>query len=112
MNRITSFVLLLLVSLLASLGTASGQSITVSPTMPSVAIGNTVQFSAQVSGLSGNDVMWYAGGAKCGNAMAGTISPAAKYKAPAALPGQNPVQVMAVSTANPKIAGTTYVNIL
>lgn len=112
MNRITSFVLLLLVSLLASLGTASGQSITVSPTMPSVAIGNTVQFSAQVSGLSGNDVMWYAGGAKGGNATAGTISPAGQYKAPAALPGQNPVQVMAVSTANPKIAGTTYVNIL
>ncbi len=88
------------------------QSITVSPTMPYVPVSQTVQFTATVSGLSGNSVNWYAGGSKGGNSTAGTISSTGLYTAPANLPAQNPVQITAKSTVNSKIAGTTYVNIL
>jgi uncharacterized protein (DUF1800 family) len=87
-------------------------TITVKPTMPSAAINQTVQFTAQVSGASSSAVTWSAGGVVGGNATAGTISSTGLYTAPAKLPGQNPVQIVATSTANSKVQAVTYVNIL
>jgi hypothetical protein len=88
------------------------QSITVTPTMPSVAVNGTVQFTAQVSGLSSNAVRWSAGGVQGGNTTAGTISSSGLYTAPKTIPGQNPVQIIATSTVNTKVVGTTYVYLL
>src|ERR1035438_9596610 len=94
-------------SLIASLLTATSlslaQSVTVSPAMPSVAIGSTVQFQATVTGLANTAVTWWAGGTAGGNATAGTISSTGLYTAPAALPGQNPVQIVAASVTSTKI---------
>ena len=98
--------------LLIAASSLFGQSVTVSPTMPSVAIGNAVQFKATVTGLSNTAVTWSAGGVAGGNATAGTISATGLYTAPAALPGQNPVQIVATSVASPATKATTYVNIL
>src|ERR1039457_2108988 len=103
-------------SLFALLFTAAnssfGQSVTVSPAMPYVGVGAVVQFKATVTGLSSTAVTWSAGGVVGGNATAGTISATGQYTAPGALPGQNPVQIVATSVAAPKTKGMTYVNIL
>jgi hypothetical protein len=92
-------------------GNLSAQSVTVAPTMPFVPINGTVQFTANVTGLSGTGVTWSAGGKVGGNATAGTISASGLYTAPAAIPAQDPVQIIATSTANSKVSATTYVNI-
>ncbi len=108
------FRLLLLVFglLLTSASRLVAQSITVLPSGPSVAIGKTVAFTAQVTGLSNVEVTWAAGGVKGGNSTAGTISTAGLYTAPAKLPAQNPVQIIATSKVNTAISATIYVNIL
>src|ERR1039458_8554581 len=93
-------------SLYALLFTAAhssfGQSVTVSPAMPYVGVGAAVQFKATVTGLSSTAVTWSAGGVVGGNATAGTIFATGQYTAPGALPGQNPVQIVATSVATPR----------
>ena len=112
MHKIPGLVVLLGVTLAAT-GSLAAQSIVITPSgTPQVVVGCTVQFSAQVTGLSSTAVVWYSGGVKGGNATAGTISSAGLYQAPAKLPGQNPVQITAVSTVNGKISSTTYVYLL
>lgn len=88
------------------------QSVTVKPGNPSVAVGKTVQFTAQVSGLSSNTVAWSAGGVRGGNTTVGKINAKGLYQAPATPPGQNPVQITATSTVNTKISGSAYAYIL
>jgi hypothetical protein len=80
--------------------------------MPSVAIGQTIQFSAQVNGISNAAVTWSAGGVVGGNATAGTISPTGMYQAPTALPGQNPVMIVATTTDGTRIKASTYFYLL
>src|SRR5579872_2922134 len=98
--------------LLAGLAAAQAQSIKVTPANGSVAVGKALQYSAAVTGLASTDVKWSAGGVVGGNATVGTISASGMYMAPASLPGQNPVQIVASSVASPKVSGLTYVNIL
>jgi hypothetical protein len=112
MRKIGFSLLSLLGLLFAALGDAQAQNITITPTMPYVAVGKTVQFSATVTGLSKTDVTWYSGGVVGGNTKAGKISTTGLYTAPATLPGQNPVQITAVSKVNTSVSATTYVNIL
>jgi uncharacterized protein (DUF1800 family) len=88
------------------------QSITVTPKTAYVQTGATSQFSATVSGLSSSGVTWSAGGRVGGNSTAGTISSTGLYTAPAKLPGQNPVQIVATSMADGKTKGIAYVDIL
>lgn len=112
MQRSLRLILVLFALFFAAGSELHAQSIKVSPTYPYVAVNKTVQFSAQVTGLSSSDVTWSAGGVKGGNSTAGTISSTGLCTAPAALPGQNPVTVTATSTINGKISGSTYVYIL
>jgi len=88
------------------------QSITVTPAEPSVIVGQTVQYSAQVTGLSGKGVTWSAGGVKGGNSTVGTINAKGLYRAPATPPGQNPVQIIATNTVNTAISGSAYAYII
>jgi len=105
--------LILFGAALAAIGNLAAQSIAITPSgIPQVVVGGTVQFSAQVTGLSSNAVAWYSGGVKGGNSTAGTISSAGLYQAPTKLPGQNPVQITAISSVNSKISATTYVYLL
>ena len=104
--------LCLLALMLAPVSILYAQNITIKPANTSVGVGQIVQFSAQATGLSSAGVTWSVAGVKGGNAKAGTITSAGIYTAPANLPGQNPVQITAASTANAKISATTYVYIL
>jgi hypothetical protein len=84
------------------------QTVALAPKNPSVAVNGTIQFTATVTGTT-SAVTWMAGGVAGGNATVGTISSTGLYKAPANLPGQNPVQITAkAGTAK----ASTYVNIL
>ena len=112
MRLVRSFGLFLLALMLLPVGDLYAQSITITPPNPTVGVGQTIQLSAQVTGLSNTDVTWSVAGVKGGNSTAGMITSAGLYKAPAKLPGQNPVQVTATSTVNSKISATTYVYLL
>src|SRR5690242_408257 len=82
------------------------QTITVSPADPSVVVGQTAQYTAQISGLTSKGVTWSAGGVQGGNSTVGTISAKGLYRAPAKPPAQNPVQITATSTVSPSISGS------
>lgn len=98
--------------LLTLLSIPQALGLTVKPTMPSVALGRTVQFAAQQDAATSTDVAWSAGGVIGGNSKAGTISSAGLYTAPATMPGQNPVQVTAMGKAGSRVSATTYVYLL
>jgi hypothetical protein len=102
----------LILALVALPAALSAQSILIRPGTPSVMVTATVQFTASVSGLSSNNVTWAAGGQIGGTAAAGMISAGGLYTAPATIPGQNPVMIVATSTVNPAISATTYVYLL
>jgi hypothetical protein len=87
-------------------------TIMILPGTPSVKVGSTVQFSVQVTNLPSSDVTWSAGGTVGGNSTAGTITAAGLYTAPANVPGQNPVQITALSKADNKTVGITYAYLL
>ena len=111
MRRVGNLVLFLLATLFVPAVNVYAQSISVSPTMPYVGLGGTGQFSATVTGLSRTGVRWSAVGKVGGSATSGKISATGLYTAPATLPGQNPVQITATSTADTKVSASTYVNI-
>ena len=98
--------------LLIATGIIHANSITLKPASPSLALGKTLQFTAQVIGLGNNEVNWSAGGVSGGNSKAGTISATGLYKAPAVMPGQNPVQITATSKIDRTLSATTYVYLL
>ena len=66
--------------------------------MPWVPLGQSVQFTARVTGLSSTDVIWSAGGKVGGTATAGTISATGLYTAPATMPA-NAVDGMSLVAA-------------
>ena len=68
-------------------------TISVAPTAASVAVGNTQQFNATVTGTSNTAVTW----SVAGGAANGTISSAGLYTAPATVP--NPAQVTVTATS-------------
>jgi hypothetical protein len=85
------------------------QSIAIVPNDPSLAVGATVQFAAQLTDLSSSTVTWSVANQGAGNATVGTITSSGLYTAPAALPAQNPVQIIASSGTTRAI---TYVYML
>jgi hypothetical protein len=96
----------------ASVSAVYSQTITVTPAEPSVVVGQTAQYSAQVTGLPKTGVTWYAGGVKGGNSTVGTINAKGLYRAPAAPPAQDPVTIAATSVANPAISGSAFAYII
>jgi hypothetical protein len=112
MHRVRGTAPFLLVLVITPVWTVYAQGIIITPGTPSVAVGRTVQFSAQATGLSNTTVTWWAGGVKGGNSTAGTVTSTGLYSAPQSLPSQNPVQITATSVTNSKISSTTYVHLL
>ncbi len=112
MHRVRGTAPFLLVLVITPVWTVYAQSIIITPGTPSVAVGRTVQFSAQATGLSNATVTWSAGGVKGGNSTAGTVTSTGLYTAPQSLPSQNSVQITATSVTNSKISATTYVHLL
>ena len=75
-------------------------SLSVSAPSTSAAVGQTVQFTATVTGSSNTSVTWSVNGVAGGNPSVGTISSTGLYTAPAVPPSPNTVAVQATSVAN------------
>src|SRR6266702_8503934 len=75
-------------------------SITILPTSASVAVGQTQQFTASVSGTSNTGVTWAVNGTIGGSSTVGMISSNGLYTAPNSPPNPTTVTVTATSTAN------------
>jgi hypothetical protein len=84
--------------------------VSISPTNPSLQLGQTLQFSATVSGTSNPAVDWLVSNVQGGNTLLGTVSATGLYTAPASVPG-TAVTVTAESVANPSVSASTSVTI-
>ncbi len=115
----TLFVLALGVSLTACGGGGGGGSITpppppqitvsITPASGSVLLGETLSFSATVSGTSNTAVTWSVSGIPGGSPQVGTISADGLYTAPADLPPGGTVQVTATCQADTSKSSTAAV---
>jgi len=103
------FLLLSVGVLLTQRSSVSAVSSGISPSFPSVAVGQSVQFSALLSPVPGSALVWGAGGSTGGSAKAGAISQNGLYTAPAVVPAQNPVQIVASSGT---VSVSTYLSVL
>jgi hypothetical protein len=77
----------------------------------SVLLGNTLQFTAKVTGTSNTAVSWSVNGVSGGNSLVGTISNAGLYTAPQDLPNPATVTIQATSQANSTASGNVVLSI-
>ncbi|HVB34643.1 MAG TPA: hypothetical protein VNJ52_09770 [Patescibacteria group bacterium] len=97
----------LLAGLLSACGsTSTVTSVSVSPSLTSVILGGTVQFSATVSGPSDTTVSWSITGSGCSGTACGTIDTSGLYTAPSQIVSPNTVTITATSNADPKATAT------
>ena len=82
--------------------------ITVKPSVPCVLPAGTMQFTADITGLSNNAVYWYVDGIKGGNANTGTISASGFYTAPTTAATH---VVKAVSQSSSTVSGSATLTI-
>ena len=94
-----------------SSGNPTGIKVSVFPSATSVVLGQTVPFSATVTGTTNTAVNWEVAGVQGGNATAGTINTTGLYTAPNVLPNPSTVVVTAVSQADPTKTGTGRVQV-
>ena len=85
-----------------------GNQITVKPSAPCILPSGTVQFNANVVGLSSSAVYWYVDSVKGGSAGAGTISPTGLYTAPSNTATHT---IKAVSQTSSSVSGSVVVTI-
>jgi hypothetical protein len=86
-------------------------TVTVSPSSASLFLGQSENFTAQVTGASDTSVNWAVSGIAGGNSAVGTISPAGVYTAPQVLPSSASVTITATSVASPSSSGSATVTI-
>ena len=94
-----------------SSGTSTGIKVSVFPSATSVVLGQTVPFSATVTGTTNTAVNWEVAGVRGGNATVGTINTVGLYTAPNVLPNPTTVVVTAVSQADTTKTGTGRVQV-
>ena len=99
----------------AAMGAGNGSSsqtssgVTVSPGSSTVRAGDTQQFTAKVTTVMDQTVVWSVNGVMGGNSTVGTISTSGLYKAPAALPTTNSVSIEATSSSDKTLSGKVMV---
>jgi hypothetical protein len=99
-------IVLMQLGLLSNCGSSSsttempGVSLSIAAPSTSADVGQTVQFTATVTGTSNNTVTWAVNGATGGNSSVGTISSTGMYTAPGVPPSPNAVTVQATSAAD------------
>src|SRR5664279_170421 len=93
-SKLVQFVVMLLILVTANL--AAG-SVTVTPGSAQVKPGAQIQFSATVSGGSGNIVVWSLSGAGCSGIACGSITYDGLYTAPLTAP--NPATAIVTATS-------------
>lgn len=94
-----------------SSGNSTGINVSVFPSVTSVVLGQTVPFTATVTGTTDTAVNWEVGGVQGGNATVGTINTTGLYTAPNVLPNPTTVVVTAVSHADTTKTGTGRVQV-
>jgi hypothetical protein len=89
-------------------------SVTVSVTPPSANIraGDSLPFTAAISGTTNTSVTWSVNGIVGGSANLGTITPNGSYAAPASLPTPNTITIRATSAADSSASGASNVSLL
>ena len=104
----------------ASVTIAQQVAVTVSPSPATVSIFTTQQFTAAVNGVTSTAVTWEVNGVAGGSQATGFISTSGLFVAPGGVPTTStangsvttaPVNVTAVSTANPNSSGSATVTI-
>jgi len=83
----------------------------IDPSAATVALGQTQQFQATVTGATNTTITWTVNGIAAGNSSIGTISSAGLYTGPASLPSPPTVTVTAVSQASPQTTASAIVTI-
>src|SRR5579864_6371191 len=115
----TTLILSLALSLLtgcAAMGagnanTQPSSSVAVTPATGSVRAGDTLQFTAKVSGTMNQAVVWSVNGVVGGNATDGMISATGKYTAPATLPNPNSISIEATSSSDKSLSGKSMITL-
>ncbi|HUL34753.1 MAG TPA: hypothetical protein VL128_12780 [Candidatus Eisenbacteria bacterium] len=92
-------------------GTPGTVSVSVSPTATSAVVGQTVPFTATVTGTTNTAVSWQVAGVPGGNSSVGTIDSGGTYTAPTAVPSPSTVLVTAVSQADTTKTGSGRVQV-
>jgi len=95
-------------------GTSNPQpssSVAVTPATGSVRAGDTLQFTARVSGTTNQSVVWSVNGVVGGNATDGMIRTSGVYTAPAALPNPSSVSIEATSSSDKTLSGKSMVSL-
>ncbi len=95
----------------SSSGNPTGITVSVFPSATSVVVGQTVPFTATVTGTTNTVVNWEVAGVPGGNPTVGTITTGGLYTAPSALPNPSTVVVTAVSQADTTKTGTGRVQV-
>jgi len=103
--------LLILVVAAFSQRPAAQVSVTISPTLVTLATLATQQFKATVSGTANTDVTWEVNGVAGGNSSAGLISTNGLYLGPATVPSPVSLSVTAVSQADPTKSASATVTV-
>ena len=117
-RTVTTLFLLLGLSLLSGCAGLGGNSsntpssaVEISPANANVRSGDTLQFSAKVSGTMDQSVVWSVNGTVGGSATVGKISTSGLYTAPTALPTPTSVTIEATSASNKSLSGTSGVSL-
>jgi hypothetical protein len=92
-------------------GNPTGITVMVFPSATSVVLGQTVPFSATVTGTANTAVTWEVAGVAGGNSTVGTITTSGLYTAPQVLPNPSTEVVTAVSQADTTKMGTGRVQV-
>ncbi len=87
-------------------------SISISPGYNQVVVGQTLQFSATVSGTSNQGVTWQVNNANGGSSSFGVVSSSGLFTAPSNLPNPAVATITAVSQADPSVSATATVTLL
>ena len=91
--------------------TQPSSSVAVTPATGSVRAGDTLQFTAKVSGTVSQAVVWSVNGVVGGNATDGMISATGKYTAPATLPNPNSISIEAASSSDKSLSGKSMITL-
>ena len=105
--------LLLLIFLIASISVhaSTEPNITIEPGPSTIGIGQTMQYSAEVTGLSTRSVAWAVNDVLGGNTTLGTISKTGLYQAPSKLATFSQKMIVSAVGSDAKTKGTVLVNV-
>jgi uncharacterized protein (DUF1800 family) len=101
--------LLAAIALFITASASAAVTVTISPGYTNLGFGQTLQYTATVTGLPNTAVTWQVNGKTGGNATNGAITTGGLYTAPSAVPSNGPT-ITAIASDN-KTSSTIYVNI-